>query len=101
MSYSHSFRAATIVALAAAAAAKMDETVQQQPLHAVDRDAALKNVQEHAQLLGEPPAGYEFAVSMHGSGWSESTGPDSPPVVRSLGSGCTVTHDRIPASVAG
>jgi hypothetical protein len=95
MSYSHSFRAASIAALCAIAASKMAETVQTQPFHEVDRDAALKNVKEHAEVIGEPPEAYEFAVSMHGSGWAEAGG-----VVRSVGSGCTVTHDRIPASQA-
>jgi hypothetical protein len=94
MSYSHSFRAASIAALCALAASKMTETVQTQPFHEVDRDAALKNVKEHTEVVGEPPEGYEFVVSMHGSGWAEGG------VVRSVGSGCNVTHDRIPAPQA-
>jgi hypothetical protein len=49
----------------------MAETVQTHPCTSVDRDAALKNVKEHAEVVGEPREGYEFAVSMHGS----SAGP--------------------------
>lgn len=91
MSYSFSLRAASVAALLAAAVEKMGETVKQQPVHAVDCDAALKNLEAHAKLVGEPADGEELAASMHGSVGGEidwNTGE-----VRRLstaGSGCTV-----------
>lgn len=93
MSYSLSFRAASIAALCAAAASKFDaEVVAQQPAHMVDRAAALANLKTHAELAGEPPERKELSASMHGSVWAE-VDPSTGAVTRlmSVGGGCSVS----------
>lgn len=68
MSYSFSIKAATKAAALAAAAAKFDvEVVASQPVHKVDRDAALANARAHLDLIAEPADGEEVVLSMHGS----------------------------------
>lgn len=89
MSYSFSLRAGTIAALAAAAASQLDAVCETQPVHRVDREAALKNLQAHAELVGEPGEGQELVVSMHGS-ISVSYPTAGDPVVSNAGSGCSV-----------
>lgn len=92
MSYSFSLRAASIVALCAAAAAKFDqEVIATQPVHKADRDAALVNLKTHAELVGEPAEGQDLTASMHGSVWAELD-PDTGAVKKVLnaGSGCSV-----------
>lgn len=93
MSYSLSLRAASILALAAAAAAALDNVIEAQPAHARDKDAALANLDAHAKLVGEPAEGEELIVSMHGS-ISVSNPTAGEPTVYSAGSGCSVWRQK-------
>lgn len=67
MSFSFSVRGATIAAVVAAATAKMDEVVAQQPAHTADRDAVVSAADDYAEMMGEPDEGEEIMLTIHGS----------------------------------
>jgi hypothetical protein len=72
MSYSFSVTAAGKVAAKAALAAKFDEVVAAQPIHARDREAAIANGNAAIDLLVDDAA-LHIAVSMNGYvGWREN-----------------------------
>ena len=67
MSYSFSIRAASLAAAALTISDKLNEVVETQPVHAVDRDQAEAAAAAFVSLVGEPPEGKELAVTV--SGW--------------------------------
>lgn len=67
MSYSINIRAASVVAAAALISAEFDTIVEQQPIHAADREAAEKAARSFLDLMGEPPEGHEMSISVSGS----------------------------------
>lgn len=98
MSYSFSLKAATKAAALAAAAAKFDaEVLAQQPVHRVDRDAALANAEKHLALVAEPVEGEEVSLSMYGSvGGDVDHGTGDVRRLTTAGSGCTASIIRVP-----
>lgn len=76
MSYSFSAKAATKALVLVAIAAKLDEVVVAQPVHAVDRDQALASAKEMLSVVEDDPA-REISVSVHGSVWKSEAGVQS------------------------
>lgn len=66
MSFSFSVTAPTLVALALAAATKMSEVVEQQPVHARDEATVNATITQQIGLLAESEA-FTFAASVSGS----------------------------------
>lgn len=92
VSYSLSLKAATKAAAAALAAAKLDEVIVSQPVHKVDRAAALANLQAHLDLLPEATEAQEVVVSMHGSvGGDIDWTVGEVRTLSNAGSGCSVS----------
>jgi len=91
MSYSFTVKAATkAAALAAASAAFDSQVLVSQPVHKVDREAALKNAEAHVNLIADPKEGEEVALSMHGSiGGEIDWSAGEVKRLSSAGSGCT------------
>jgi len=71
MSYSFAVRAATAVAVMAAAGEKMAEVVSAQPVHAYDKDQALAHAAALVGQMPQPSESQELYVSMNGSIWKE------------------------------
>jgi len=80
MSYSFNIKAADKQAASLAVAAKFDEIVAQQPVHAKDRDAVLANANAVIDLLhGNPEKnqGRDISVSVNGYvSWSSADTQD-------------------------
>lgn len=93
MSYSFSAKAANKAAAKEAVAAKFDEMVVHQPVHAHDRAAALTNANTVIDLLVDNDSKDVF-VSCHGSvGW---TGNEADAQFNSVNVGCNAYHiDRM------
>lgn len=69
MSYSFNVRAKTKAEALVMVAAKLDEVVEQQPIHAHDRRSVETHAETMLDLVGEPTANHELSVSVHGSCW--------------------------------
>lgn len=78
MSYSFNVRGATKALALAAIAAKLDETVAAQPIHAADRQAAEETAKTFVAMLGEPADGQEVSVSVNGYASRYGVEPDAP-----------------------
>lgn len=71
MSYSFTVTAANKAEAVAKLAGQMDVVVQSQPVHKVDRDAALEAASSYLKLVREPKEGEHLSVAVHGSmGWA-------------------------------
>lgn len=66
MSYSFNVRAADKAAARAAIAAELDKVVDQQPIHAADRDQAEANAAAALDVIPEPGEGQDISVSVNG-----------------------------------
>jgi hypothetical protein len=72
MSYSISRKGASKALALAALAVAFDEVVASQPVHAKDKEAALKQAEVVSTLIEEPSEGEEVYVSLSGSlSWRE------------------------------
>jgi membrane protein implicated in regulation of membrane protease activity len=67
MSYSFNIFAVSAAAAAIAVAAKLDETVAQQPIHEADKDQAQAATEQLLGLLREPAENEHISVSVSGS----------------------------------
>jgi hypothetical protein len=67
MSYSLTVRGRNVACALAAAAAAFDKVVEHQPVHNLDRDAALANASNVANVLNAQAEDEQVIVSMHGS----------------------------------
>lgn len=67
MSYSFGIRAASVAALAVAAAHELDKVTELQPIHAKDRGATETALQNLLALVEEPSAHEELSVNVAGS----------------------------------
>lgn len=66
MSYSFHVRGATKADATEALVTKLDQTVQEQPVHAKDRDAIEANARAVIGLMHEPGEGVDLVVSCNG-----------------------------------
>lgn len=66
MSYSFHVRGATKADATEALVIKLDQTVQEQPVHAKDRDAIEANARAVIGLMPEPGEGVDLVVSCNG-----------------------------------
>lgn len=67
MSYSFNVLAASAATAALAVAAKLDETVAQQPIHEADKAQAYTTTEQLLDLVREPAEGEQISVSVSGS----------------------------------
>lgn len=67
VSYSFGAKGASKTEAILDAEAKFADVVRQQPAHAIDQEAALKNLREQMALLADPAPDEDVVVSMYGS----------------------------------
>lgn len=89
MSYSFSVKAATKVAAIAAVAAKMAETVAQQPIHARDEAAVNANAKAVIEFLADDD---KQDISVYCSGYLSWMSSTSDPAVTSAKVECSASH---------
>jgi len=76
MSYSFTVRAATVAAAVALVSAEFDKVVEQQPIHAKDRDPAIAAAKAFAKILVEDP-NKDVVIGVNGSlSWRDINGSE-------------------------